>query len=540
MYLYFYLISFSLVGYGLLVSKILNIKVPSLGVYGILGITLLSLISLFSSLFFNHGYFFNFTFLIIGLILILFFFKELFELKKQILILIIILSVLLIFITVSKNHDDFPYYHFPYISFLTEFSHPIGFGQFNNGFRSPSSIFFLSSMFYLPGIDIYLFHIACALILGFSNLILINLIFDKNLFNQSRYINFLSLMTFSFINIFFYRLAEHGTDKSGMILVMISIIFFIYLINSKKVFSNIDIMKFVIITICFVSTIKPFYLINLPIIFLFACYFNTRKDFLKLFFSKTFFYCLTLISLIIFYTFINSGCLVYPATFLCFENLPWSLNKDYINEVNIWFELWSKGGANPNFITEDKLNYISNFNWFANWMNNYFFNKISDFLIGISVLILTISFLFYKKKINNDYFQVKFSLVYIFIFLLFCEWFLKHPSLRYGGYHLIALLTLIPSSIILLKIDLNYNFFLKRTYIIIILTTLIFISRNGLRINDENNKYNYNPLITTNYQFIGGDKNFYFRYNQLFKEQKSKYSKINLLGKEIFITTFKN
>ena len=540
MYLYFYLISISFIGYGLLVSKILDIKFPSLGIYGILGITFTSILSFISSLFFHHGYYFNSIFLIIGLLLIFCFLDKLVRLKKEIIILLIVFSILLIFISVAKNHDDFPYYHFPYTAFLTEFSHPIGFGQFNNGFRSPSSIFFLSSTFYLPGVGIYLFHILSAIILGFANLVLIEIIFNRELFRENKYINLLSLMFFSFINIFFCRLAEHGTDRSGMILIMISIIFFIYLINNKKVFKNIDIMKFLIITVCYVSTIKPLYLINLPILFLFLFYSNTKKDFIKLFFSRTFFYCLSLVLLIIFYTFINSGCLVYPATFLCFEGLPWSLSKEYINDVNVWFELWSKGGANPNFVTENKLEYISNFNWLTNWIDNYFFNKVSDFLIGLSILIMIIFLLFYKKEVTQNFYRVRFFLLYFFIFLLLCEWFFKHPTLRYGGYHLIVMLVSIPTSIVLGKINFDYQFYTKRTSIIIILTVLIFISRNGLRINDEYEKYSYNPILNSNYHFIGGDKDFYLRYNNLFKESKMKYPKFNLLGKQIYITALKN
>ena len=540
MYLYFYLISFSLIGYGLFLGKILDIKIQSLGIYGILGITLISLLSFILSPLFYHGYFFNLFFLILGFVLIFYFLDELIKLKKEIIIFFIIFSILLIFISVSKNHDDYPYYHFPYVIFLTEFSHPIGFGQFNNGFRSPSSIFFLSSMFYLPGVNIYLFHVTSAIILGFANLIFINIIFNKKLFNESKYINLLSLMFFSFINIFFYRLAEHGTDRSGMILIMLSVILFIYLINNKKIYKNIDVMKFLIITICYVSTLKPFYLINLPLLFLFLFYLNTRKDFLKLFFSKTFFYCLSLVLFIIFYTFINSGCLVYPATFLCFENLSWSFNKEYINDVKVWFELWSKAGANPNFVTEDRLQYIDNFNWLINWIDNYFFNKVLDFLIGLIFLILIISLLFYKKQRIQNFYKVKYIYLYLFIFLLFCEWFLKHPSLRYGGYHLLALLLLLPSGVLLNKINFDYDFFLKRASLVIFLTILIFISRNGFRINDEYKKYSYNPLTNSNYQFIGGDEDFYFRYNKLFKELKNKYFKYNFLGKEIYITVIKN
>ena len=73
----------------------------------------------------------------------------------------------IIFILIAKNHDDFSYYHFPYISLLTEYSHPIGIGVLNNGFRSPSSIFFISSMFYLPKSGIFLFHLTPAFILIF-------------------------------------------------------------------------------------------------------------------------------------------------------------------------------------------------------------------------------------------------------------------------------------------------------------------------------------------------------------------------------------
>ena len=76
-------------------------------------------------------------------------------------------SILLIFILVGKNHDDFSYYHFPYTFLLAEFSHPIGLGQLNNGFRSPSSIFFISSLFYLPKIDYFCFILHQLLFLAF-------------------------------------------------------------------------------------------------------------------------------------------------------------------------------------------------------------------------------------------------------------------------------------------------------------------------------------------------------------------------------------
>ena len=65
-YIYFYLISYSLLGYGIIISNYLNLKKYSFGYLGILGLTFLLLISFLSSIFINHGQYFNFLFLIIG------------------------------------------------------------------------------------------------------------------------------------------------------------------------------------------------------------------------------------------------------------------------------------------------------------------------------------------------------------------------------------------------------------------------------------------------------------------------------------------
>ena len=72
---------------------------------------------------------------------------------------------------------------------------------------------------------------------------------------------------------------------------------------------------------------------------------------------------------------------------ICFYNFPWSLSRELVLNDNEWFELWSKTGASPNFVIEDKKLYINNMNWFGNWIDNYFFNKVSDYLLGLLFLI---------------------------------------------------------------------------------------------------------------------------------------------------------
>ena len=145
-------------------------------------------------------------------------------------------------------------------------------------------------MFYLPGIGVYLFHITPAIILGFANLILLKKVFEKNTFDQFKFDNLISLISIIFINIFFIDYQSNGTDRSGMILVIVSIIIFLKVINIKTV-NNISDIKFLIIILCFAITLKPFYLINIPLIFLLLFYEKTRNIFLNLFFSKTFWYC---------------------------------------------------------------------------------------------------------------------------------------------------------------------------------------------------------------------------------------------------------
>ena len=216
-----------------------------------------------------------------------------------------------------------------------------------------------------------------------------------------------------------------------MILILVAIIFLLNIINKDEKMSDqegIDIIKFFIIFIIFVVTIKPFYLINLPLIGILLFYDKTRKIFLNLFFSKTFYFCLLLIFCTFFYTLINSGCIIFPLAFTCIENLSWSLGTNTILDVKIWFELWSKAGATPNLVVENRVDYISNFNWFSTWLNEYFFNKITDFILGLIVLSTVVFFTFYQNIDKNKILTHNYKLVYFFLYLCFVEWFLKHQQ----------------------------------------------------------------------------------------------------------------
>ncbi len=130
------------------------------------------------------------------------------------------------------------------------------------------------------------------------------------------------------------------------------------------------------------------------------------------------------------------------------------------------------------------------------------------------------------------------------ILLLGLEWFYNHPALRYGGYSIIALLLFIPIS---LKLQTNRDDIKKYAYysfILIFITTSIFLSRNVNRIIKEIKLYNYQPFQNAFY-FVD-DNNFRIEqkmtkllneYNECIKSNsncdKIKIKKSN--GKIIFI-----
>ena len=544
-FLSYFVILTSILGYGqLFTSTFEKQKKYNFGYTGLIGIFFLILYSYFSNIFFAHSEMHNLLFLTIGFILFLITLKKKFQKIKNEFFFTIIIFLLLFFSSlIFKNHDDFPYYHFPYTLYLTQQSLFIGIGQFNHGFRTPSSIFYLNSLFYLPLVKYYLFNFSAIYILGFANIIFLKKIHNffifydlkKSLNKNINYLTFLNLFLFVFVNIFFYRIGEHGTDKSAQILIFILvalILEYFYFLNSEK----IDLM-FIYILLGLIISLKAFYILYLIIllpVFFFILEKKknltlTLKYFIK---NKNFIIFLLMLFFVIGTYFINTGCLIYPLSITCFENFSWALPASEAQRMNNWYELWSKAGANPNFRVSNPEEYISKFNWVSNWIDSYFYNKVSDFIFGLffTILIFLISFVkfkAYRNKLNLNKFTY---FTFLILVILFIEWFYNHPALRYGGYCLIALILFIPTSIYLSTFKIEMKKFTNLIFILILITTLIFIGRNIVRIKKEIQVYNYMPLKSIFYKIDG----HYFRIqNQMdgiLKEKKNK----KLFGKKIF------
>ncbi len=497
--IYYPLILLSIIGYGFFVSKkFLLIKTRNLGFLGIIGIFFLLIISYVSSQFIPHGKIFNFTIFLLGLIFFWFFFEKKNYLKDLNLIIVLTL-IFLIFILVGKNHDDFHYYHFSYTYHLVENTHTIGLGNLNHGFKTHSSIFYLSSLFYLPGVDYYLFHISPVYIIIFSNFIFLKLVFDKKNYKEQRFLSFLSLFSLIFINIFFYRLAEHGTDRSAMILIILLAVNLLVYINQNELKKDNDLLKLLSIIFTIIISLKAFYLIYLFLFLPLILFVYKKEKSLKLFFNINFIFCLILFSLVLLTNFFNTGCFLFPEKTTCFEGFIWSTPIETVELLKIHYENWAKAGSGAGYINElDKKIYIENFNWISNWIDKYFFNKMFDFIISLSFIFIILFVTFKRKEQIKKRKRSHKFLTYILLGITIV-WFLIHPSLRYGGYHLFFLIFFIPLCIFLENYNLDSKEFLLRTKLLLALTLIIFLSRNIDRLIDEYKVYSYNPFKSTNF-----------------------------------------
>ena len=521
--IFFYFLSIiSTLGYGFFFKKIFTNRNTYLdyGYCGLIGIFFLTIYSYLSHFFIKHGLIHNSILFLIGISFFLYLFKKNYK-KKNLIILCIIFFTILISFFGFKTHDDFPYYHFPYTNYLTTSEIIVGVGNYDPSWRYPSSIFYFNSLFYLPVIKYFLYHIGALMIMGYSLFTISIKILDKFNLKQYDQLFFYNLLSLSFILIFFYRLAEHGTDRSAQILSFVLISEILIFFSKEQNFNTFSTKIFAIGTLAI--SLKVLYLVYLillvPIVYF--IYIEKKMKYFKEVTKNPFFYfSILFLILIVTINFFNSGCLMYPITLTCFENFSWSASLEDVLRMKIHYENWSKAGATPIFRVDNVEEYISNFNWISGWIERYFFNKMSDYLLGLALLSIIFYSLFYSKKKKYQK-KENLNLLYFALVLLFLEWFYNHPSLRYGGYYIIAILIFIPLSIKLSNFKNDKKNVKNKIFIILFITISIFLYRNLDRIIQEKKIYEYSPVWNV-YYYV--DENHHFRVEREFKNVKKFYN----------------
>ena len=396
----FFLLLLSTIGYGLIFKKVSFSKLESFEnenfvLIGFYGLFLLTLISLVSNLFFPHNFIHNILIHGIGLVSLvsLKVKKKKLYLKYIFLISLFTVSALLI----SKTNDDFSYYHLPFTKYLTEHKIIFGMGHLNHGYNLLSSLFFLNSIFYLPKIEFYSFHFTIIFFLIFFNFFVLNEIFNSK---NHEIIKFLYLLSFTYFNLSFNRLAEYGTDKPGQLLIVILVIKLLQIVSFEKKENQVKQILFLIPLLAYCITLKTYFLPYILLAFVIFIL-KTKPEYVlkNIFVSKSF--LLFIFSIIIYFLhhFISTGCLISPLPTTClgdYFNLSWARKTSDMTDLSIWLEQWAKAGAGPNFRVSNVLEYISYFNWVHNWINKYFINKFLEQLLLLFSSIIVMFFIIKK------------------------------------------------------------------------------------------------------------------------------------------------
>jgi hypothetical protein len=490
-FLFFFLVIItSIIGYGLLAGYFLRLNILNfnIGIFGLLGIFFCTLTSYFTHLFFSHGVIHNSIINLFGVILFLFFLvKNYNDYKKDFFNLALITIILLPGLFISKNHDDFPYYHLPYILNLIEHKLQFGIGNLNIAFRTPSSLFYLQSLFYLPYVKYYLVHSIGLIVLIFINSILIDYIFYKKNDYFSYFIKVFSSVCFLFINIQFWRLAEFGTDKAGQLISLIIFIIIFKILNIKNRNLILQHTKLLTVFLLYLISVKS-YFFSYILLFFIILYILIKYKLIKEILLDTNLFLLSIIFLITFAitNISNTGCIIYPLQLTCNENFLWSVSRESIVELSQWYEIWSKAGAGPNFRIENPEIYIKGFNWIGGWIDRYFFKKVTD---TIGLIFVICAFYFFLIKCRSKYKKNKITYlpIYFFVITLFLIWFFKHPDLRYGGFVLVSILFFVPLSLYLSHYFMG-GFKKKILTLVIFLALFSYSSRNIYRIIQDVNR----------------------------------------------------
>ena len=518
------LIIFSYLGYGILSFKLLNLNYrnSNLGYIGISGCFLLILLSYITIFFVPHNSIHNIIIIILGILIFLKNYKSINPKYLKLLLLFIIVTFS--FFLISKTHDDFPYYHLPFSLNLSENKIQFGLGNLNLAFRHHSSILFLNSLKYLPDLKFYLFNLPNYLIYIFVNIVLIDEIIKKN---NTNYIKIFSLFFLTLINIKFTRLAEYGTDLAGQLILIILFLNIIKFLLSEKIDSeNLILTSFILILL---ASFKVYFILYFSIFFI-LIYFIKKKDLeiFKIFNVKICVYFLSFLFLISLHNFISTGCLIYPVSKLCVGSYyDWSLAINEVERLANWLDLWSKAGAAPNYKVDNIENYLSGFNWVENWIDKYFFNKVSDYLLVLFFTSLLVLFFFKNQfsksiKLKTKYFYISlFISAFSLLFILF--WFTNHPSLRYGGYIPIAIFVFSLISYFISDSDLPKNSN-RNAKILIILVLLVFNIKNLNRIYSEFNRIDQYQFNSFPYFFVK-EKEYSPQYynNEVYLNVAEKY-----------------
>lgn len=504
-----FLSSIFIISCGYILSKLFsNHDKEDLAETGLLGFVLIGMLAVILNFFTPLSKSINNLILIFPIIALILILKKNkvkeIRIKKFIFFNIKVTCISLILIAYSKiNMPDGAWYHLPYTRILND--HKIIFG-----ITTLQSMFGVTSIFqYISAFFNNIFFNDRGIVLPTALCLSFFIIFFISQFkkNKNFLLKFFSFFVCSYIFLQINRYGKIGNDYLGYLYLM----YLVYIFFSYKKFHDYDnFFKKLLLTSFFCLTNKLFLVFTLLI----PTYVLIKKIRSIVFFNVKSFIIIIFIFSWIFKNIIISGCLFYPIKITCNANLAWYSDKEnfYIaaNNFSIFSELhnkqWNTINSFKNYNQSNEYKkYTENFNWFSNWYKKKGYLsifKILDTFVLYLIILFLVFWATYKKhclnsKIKKIFFTFKIQFIFYFSLISLIILFYKLPVGRYlFGYLILIIFCLI--------YPLFYKFKKQSDKILklfLILSFLIFISKNILRISSEITLENNNTVWPRIYNF---------------------------------------
>tara|TARA_B100001057_G_C22816770_1_gene937760 strand:+ start:437 stop:1951 length:1515 start_codon:yes stop_codon:yes gene_type:complete len=490
------IILLSILGYGYILDRILNLKSKSIDLKNILfikGLIFSGTIGMVINFIFPISSQISILIIFLGLIIYIYYFIKNKYKKKEYSFIFFIVLISFIYSFYAGVNDDFDYH----IKIINNYKNNNLFSIIHeNRISYNPHWLFVNSIFSISLLSSSLFAISSIL---YSILIYdFYRLYKKSFSNKIAYTGIISFLILIFFIGVLNKYKEIGTDIPG---VIISFYILLLIINNifdkKQKISQEDVFTILLFS-SFIFIIKITN--SLIILFLIITIFHTQLKKLKL---KYIFLPLVLPLLWFFQNYIISGCLIWPIEFSCFQNQE--LAKI---ETNI-IEAFAKGDINIS------LSILNSFNWIKIWLQNHITKMIETYLLFF--LIMTIP-IFYslvnipKKKTNlwNEVLINVKNMNYLFLFsittLANIIWFLNAPAYRFGIFYNLTLILLILLPFWKSIFTINFLFVKKFCSYVLILVVFYFGFENVRKVNWYFDRYESWPPIEK-MEFVKRKKN---------------------------------
>jgi len=375
--IFFYIVTYlsylSIVGYGKSIQTIIKKKIDNENLEKLInftyGVILLSVLGFFLYLLSIKYLYLNIVIIILGSLI---YFKNYKNKKIEIINLTILLFTIL-GLAISKTHEDFIPYHFPFIEIITNSEPILGLGKVEINYVYTPLIAYLQKLFVLPYLEYKLLHVPIFLI--FYSIILY--LTKEIIFNKKMNTIFFFILIFFLLK--FSRLSEYGYDY--VVTFLFLIITILYINSLKNRTENINLIICVPVFI-FALSIKSTAIFFIPFFFTILIYEkNIKKKFRNNNLIYISFFLLIIISL---ENFLKSGCFVNFIFSSCLqsENFKYSVDVNQLLDLSFHVKLWAKGYYHQTSnIIEDPISYNFMINWVPNWYKVHFNYKVLEFLL---------------------------------------------------------------------------------------------------------------------------------------------------------------